>query len=164
MSDQEDQDRLAGRLADYEGYDDTNNAFTVGEVRRLAQGLVTMQAEVTHLTQDNERLQEEITEARVLCGGALLTADPDACLATLVNRARLRAEAAEDERDQLAQENERLKADRQRLADAAEMLWVVIASVGGSDWENETPEWQEAAARWRDNYFAALKPVAAPSA
>lgn len=41
------------------------------------------------------------------------------------------------------------------LADAAEMLWVVLASV--NDWTDQSPEWQEAAARWRDNYFAAMK-------
>jgi hypothetical protein len=43
------------------------------------------------------------------------------------------------------------------MVDAAEMLWVVLANVSGGDWTKQTPEWQEAAARWRDNYFAALK-------
>lgn len=43
------------------------------------------------------------------------------------------------------------------LANAAEMLWVVLANVSGGDWTQQTPEWQEAAARWRDNYFAAVK-------
>jgi hypothetical protein len=42
------------------------------------------------------------------------------------------------------------------LADAAEMLWVVLANVSGGDWTKQSPEWQEAAARWRDDYFAAL--------
>lgn len=46
-------------------------------------------------------------------------------------------------------------ADREAaLADAAEMLLVVLANVSGGDWTLQTPEWQEAAARWRDNYFA----------
>ncbi len=44
-----------------------------------------------------------------------------------------------------------------RLKDAAEMLWVVLANVSGGDWEKQTKEWQEAAQRWRDNYFAVLK-------
>jgi hypothetical protein len=44
-----------------------------------------------------------------------------------------------------------------QMADAAEMLWVVLANVSGGDWTQQSPEWQEAAARWRDNYFAALK-------
>lgn len=48
------------------------------------------------------------------------------------------------------------------MADAAEMLWVVLANVSGGDWTKQTPEWQEAAARWRDNYFAALRGVPAP--
>ncbi len=43
------------------------------------------------------------------------------------------------------------------MADAAEMLWIVLANVSEGDWTKQTPEWQEAAARWRDNYFAALK-------
>jgi arylsulfatase A-like enzyme len=43
-----------------------------------------------------------------------------------------------------------------RMADAAEMLWVVLANVSGGDWTKQSAEWQEAAARWRDNYFAAL--------
>jgi hypothetical protein len=42
------------------------------------------------------------------------------------------------------------------MADAAEMLWVVLANVGGGDWTQQSAEWQEAAARWRDNYFAAV--------
>jgi hypothetical protein len=42
------------------------------------------------------------------------------------------------------------------MADAAEMLWVVLANVSGGNWTLQSPEWQEAAARWRDNYFAAL--------
>ena len=50
------------------------------------------------------------------------------------------------------------------MADAAEMLWVVLANVSGGDWMQQTPEWREAAARWRDNYFAALKAAAAPPA
>jgi hypothetical protein len=43
------------------------------------------------------------------------------------------------------------------MADAAEMLWVVLANVSGGDWTKQSAEWQEAAARWRDNYYAALK-------
>jgi hypothetical protein len=43
------------------------------------------------------------------------------------------------------------------LTDAAEMLWVVLANVSGGDWTKQSQEWQEAAARWRDYYFAALK-------
>lgn len=50
------------------------------------------------------------------------------------------------------------------MAAAAEMLWVVLANVSGGDWTKQTPEWQEAAARWRDNYFIATRaaPPAAP--
>jgi hypothetical protein len=46
-------------------------------------------------------------------------------------------------------------ADRrvEEMANAAEMLWVVLANVSESDWSKQTPEWQEAAKRWRDNYL-----------
>ena len=50
--------------------------------------------------------------------------------------------------------------DKQRVkefSDAAEMLWVVLANVSEGDWTKQTKEWQEAAAKWRDNYFKKLK-------
>jgi len=47
------------------------------------------------------------------------------------------------------------------MIDAAEMLWIVLANVSGGDWTQQTTEWQEVAARWRDNYFAALRPAGA---
>lgn len=53
-----------------------------------------------------------------------------------------------------------LAAEREKAAQierAAEMLWVVLANVGNGDWSNQPKDWQEAAVRWRDNYFAALK-------
>ncbi len=43
-----------------------------------------------------------------------------------------------------------------KLEDAAEMLWTVIANVSEGDWRKQSQDWQDAAARWRDNYFAAL--------
>lgn len=46
----------------------------------------------------------------------------------------------------------------QPMADAAEMLWVVLANVSGGDWTKQSKDWQEVAARWRDNYFAVLHP------
>jgi len=45
----------------------------------------------------------------------------------------------------------------QQMADAAEMLWVVLANVSGSDWQQQSEEWQRAAARWRDNYHVATR-------
>jgi hypothetical protein len=38
-----------------------------------------------------------------------------------------------------------------RLAAELEMAWGIIANAGGGDWSKETPEWQEAAAKWRDD-------------
>ena len=31
--------------------------------------------------------------------------------------------------------------------------WGLIANAGEGNWERETPEWQEAALRWRDEMF-----------
>ena len=44
-----------------------------------------------------------------------------------------------------------------KMADAAEMLWVVLANVSQGDWTKQNKEWQEAAGIWRDNYFEALR-------
>lgn len=44
--------------------------------------------------------------------------------------------------------------------DEAELLydaWVVIANAGEGDWTKEHPDWQEAAARWRDRWHAHLE-------
>jgi hypothetical protein len=48
------------------------------------------------------------------------------------------------------------KVEMEELTDAAEMLWVVLANVNAGDWSTQTEEWQEAAIKWRDNYFAKL--------
>ena len=45
------------------------------------------------------------------------------------------------------------------LLHAAEMLWVVLANVSGSDWTQQSEEWQEAAKRARDQYFEAVKHI-----
>lgn len=31
--------------------------------------------------------------------------------------------------------------------------WTIIANASEGNWEQETPEWQEAARRWRDEMF-----------
>ena len=48
---------------------------------------------------------------------------------------------------------------RERMKDAAEMLWIVLANVSGGDWTKQSQEWQEAAERWRDNYFAVFSSI-----
>lgn len=37
-----------------------------------------------------------------------------------------------------------------------EMAWVVIANAGAGNWARESIDWQDAAARWRNDYHAAL--------
>jgi len=34
--------------------------------------------------------------------------------------------------------------------------WSIIANAGGGDWERESADWQEAAAKWRHNYHLHL--------
>lgn len=41
--------------------------------------------------------------------------------------------------------------------DLLEVAWGIIANAGHGDWANETPDWQEAAARWRAQYHASLR-------
>lgn len=48
------------------------------------------------------------------------------------------------------------------MADAAEMLWIVLANVSGGDWTQQSDEWRETAARWRDHYFRVLQATARP--
>ena len=40
--------------------------------------------------------------------------------------------------------------------DLLEEAWGIIANAGGGDWTKESPEWQEAAARWREKYHKTL--------
>jgi hypothetical protein len=49
------------------------------------------------------------------------------------------------------------------LEDLCDLAWGVIANAGGGNWDNETTEWQEAAARWRDRWFAHLDDRVGPS-
>ena len=43
-----------------------------------------------------------------------------------------------------------------------EAAWGIIANAGNGDWTTQTPEWQDAAARWRDEYFGKQSPATAP--
>jgi len=60
------------------------------------------------------------------------------------------------------EENAKLRDEVGRLRDRLEMAWGIIANAGGGNWTLETKEWQRAAARWRDDYFAALAPAEGP--
>jgi len=45
-----------------------------------------------------------------------------------------------------------------------ESAWGIIANAGYGNWEVETSEWQEAAARWRERYFDHLgRPLDGPA-
>jgi hypothetical protein len=42
---------------------------------------------------------------------------------------------------------------KEHVVFALEAAWGIIANASGSDWSKETPEWQKAAANWRDHYW-----------
>ncbi len=46
-----------------------------------------------------------------------------------------------------------------KLSEELELAWGIIANVHGGDWDKESKEWQDAAIRWRDRYFASLPKV-----
>ena len=39
------------------------------------------------------------------------------------------------------------------------LAWGVIANAGGGDWTTETPQWQAAAADWRDMWLQSISRV-----
>jgi hypothetical protein len=45
---------------------------------------------------------------------------------------------------------------RDEAENGMEIAWGIIANAGGGDWDKETPEWREAAARWRDEYWPVI--------
>ena len=49
---------------------------------------------------------------------------------------------------------------RRDLVDLIDAAWGIIANAGNGDWLTEHPEWQEAAAKWRDQFISAFSPNA----
>lgn len=45
----------------------------------------------------------------------------------------------------------------QPVIDFAEWGWTIIANAGGGDWEKESPDWQEAAAKYRDDFHNKIR-------
>jgi len=41
--------------------------------------------------------------------------------------------------------------------DLLHWAWSIICNAGGGNWETQTPEWQAAAASFRDDYHAHLR-------
>jgi hypothetical protein len=87
-----------------------------------------------------------------------------------------RCEALEQERDRMKLSRdlalEEAAAVRSRcqhleqavkdLGDAGEMLCVVLANVSGGMWRLQTQDWQNAAAKWRDHYYATIASLLPP--
>lgn len=51
-----------------------------------------------------------------------------------------------------------------KAMDAIEAAWGIIANAGGGNWENESPEWSNSAAQWRDKYMPDLSTTKAVQA
>lgn len=49
------------------------------------------------------------------------------------------------------------RRELERMRDAAEFLWIVLANVSEGDWTKQNEEWQTAAARARDDYHTLCK-------
>lgn len=64
--------------------------------------------------------------------------------------------------DELKAQLTQAKADGARLKDCAEYGWTIIANASGGNWDRETKDWQEAAARFRAQYYACLDSARAP--
>jgi hypothetical protein len=43
-------------------------------------------------------------------------------------------------------------AERDAANERLDLAWGLIANASGGDWSKESPEWQAAAAHWRDGY------------
>jgi hypothetical protein len=52
-----------------------------------------------------------------------------------------------------AEERDRLAAEVERLMDGMEAAWGVIANVSSGRWDRQSPEWRDAAHRWRDEHW-----------
>jgi thiosulfate reductase cytochrome b subunit len=50
------------------------------------------------------------------------------------------------------------------LLGVAEYLWIVLANVSQGNWEKQSTDWQEAAAKARDDYYNALRQLNARAA
>jgi hypothetical protein len=46
--------------------------------------------------------------------------------------------------------------EKKELVDLVEFGWTIICSAGNGNWKNESSEWQEAAAKFRDQYHHLL--------
>ncbi len=59
-------------------------------------------------------------------------------------------EAKERRSNEIWEELSAERAVTNPLVDALEWAWTIIANAGGGDWQRESREWQDAAAKWRD--------------
>lgn len=49
------------------------------------------------------------------------------------------------------------RQNTERMRDAAEFLWVVLANVSEGDWSKQSEEWRRAAERARDDFHTLCK-------
>jgi thiosulfate reductase cytochrome b subunit len=60
--------------------------------------------------------------------------------------------------------NPHLTPNERMLLGVAEYLWIVLANVSQGNWEKQSTDWQEAAAKARDDYYNALRQLNARAA
>ena len=58
--------------------------------------------------------------------------------------------------EQAEQRAERLQEQNEAAMDCLNYAWTIICNVSEGDWTKQTQEWQDAAARCRDQYHALL--------
>jgi hypothetical protein len=56
----------------------------------------------------------------------------------------------------LREENRRLREQLEAAMDCMNYAWTIICNVSEGDWTKQNQEWQDAAARCRDQYHALL--------
>ncbi len=86
------------------------------------------------------------------------------CMCCAREEAEAKAKAWQEMSTVSERRRDRYKYDLDRMNDAAEMLWTVVANVSGGDWTLQSKEWTLAAQRWRDNYLDAIREQEEPMA
>ena len=57
------------------------------------------------------------------------------------------------------EKGEKIEAERNAAMDCMNYAWTIICNVSEGDWTKQTQEWQDAAARCRDQYHALLDSI-----
>lgn len=67
------------------------------------------------------------------------------------------SQECEDICRQKAEMSDIVCAENRELADMIELAWGLIANAHNGDWSTASPEWKEAAEKWRDKFLPMFK-------